>query len=318
MHAVLKEMYKIGIVPVVVLEDVNNAVSLAKALLDGGLPCAEVTFRTEAAKESLKAISTTYPEMLIGAGTVLTCAQVDNAMEAGAQFIVTPNVNPKIVTYCQKLGVPIVPGCSTASEIGIALELGIEVVKFFPAETAGGIDMIKSLSGPFPTMKFMPTGGIIAENLNSYLAVKSVLACGGSWMVKHDVITAGNFDKITEMTRDAITKMLDLHVMHVGINMPGAPEAVDLANEFNAKLGLPLDDRTGAVFVSSGIEICKQKFLGTHGHIALKVSNVDRAMYHYGRRGVEFDPNHVTYASDGSAKLAYFKNEMGGFAIHFI
>ena len=193
----------IGIVPVVVLDDAKDAVPLGNALCEGGLPCAEVTFRTAAAFDTIKAMKNNFPDMLVGAGTVLTPEQVDRALEAGASFIVSPGLNPRVVAHCLEVGVPIVPGTQTPSEMEQALEFGLEVVKFFPAEPAGGLKMIKAVAAPYTTLKFMPTGGINAQNVRDYLAYDRILACGGSWMVKKDLIAAGKFDEIRAMTAEA-------------------------------------------------------------------------------------------------------------------
>lgn len=192
------------IVPVVKLDDAKDAVPLAKALVEGGLPCAEVTFRTEAAAESIKKMLEAYPDMLVGAGTVLTTEQVDAAIEAGAKFIVSPGLNPKTVRYCQEKNIPILPGVATASEIEQALELGVETVKFFPAEVNGGLPAIKALSAPYHMMHFMPTGGVNPQNVKDYLAFDKVLACGGTWMVRDALINGGEFEKIKEMTKEAV------------------------------------------------------------------------------------------------------------------
>ena len=203
MNKVLEQIQEIGIVPVVVLDEVKDAEPLAQALCDGGLPCAEVTFRTAAAEESIRIMSEKFPQMLVGAGTVLTTEQVDRAVAAGAKFIVSPGLNPRIVKYCVDKGIPVTPGCSNASDIEQALEFGLDVVKFFPAEPAGGLNMIKALAAPYVGVKFMPTGGINAKNVKDYLAYNRILACGGSWMVKGDLIRSGNFEKITELVREA-------------------------------------------------------------------------------------------------------------------
>lgn len=204
MHEVLKKIQEIGIVPVVVLNDVKDAAPLAKALCDGGLPCAEVTFRTDAAEESIRIMSEQFPEMLVGAGTVLTTDQVDRAVAAGAKFIVSPGLNPRIVKYCVEKGILITPGCCNPSDIEQALENGLEVVKFFPAEAAGGLKMIKAMAAPYVGVKFMPTGGINQNNVKDYLAYDRIIACGGSWMVSSSLVDAGEFDKITELSKEAV------------------------------------------------------------------------------------------------------------------
>lgn len=204
MNAILEKIGEIGIVPVVVLDDAKDALPLAKALCEGGLPCAEVTFRTSAAAESIRLMSENFPDMLIGAGTVLTTEQVDRAVEAGARFIVSPGLNPRIVKYCVEKGIPITPGCCNPSDIEQALENGLDVVKFFPAEAAGGLTMIKAIAAPYVGVKFMPTGGINASNIRDYLAYDRIIACGGSWMVKGSLIKEGNFEKIKELTAEAV------------------------------------------------------------------------------------------------------------------
>ena len=203
MNQVIEQFGKIGIVPVVVIDDAKDAYSLGEALMEGGLPCAEVTFRTDAAKESIGIMSKEFPEMLVGAGTVLSISQVDQAMEAGAKFIVSPGINEKVVEYCVKNCIPITPGTCTPTNVETALSHGLEVVKFFPAEAAGGLNYIKSIAAPYTGVRFMPTGGINAENVRDYLAYNRILACGGSWMVKSDLIKAKDFKKIKELTRQA-------------------------------------------------------------------------------------------------------------------
>ena len=204
MNEVLEKIQKIGIVPVVVLDDAKDAAPLAKALCEGGLPCAEVTFRTAAAEESIRIMAKEFPEMLVGAGTVLTTEQVDRAVNAGAKFIVSPGLNPTVVKYCVDKGIPVTPGTSNPSDVEMAISLGLDVVKFFPAEQAGGINMIKAMAAPYTQMKFMPTGGINPQNVREYLAYDRIAACGGSWMVKNTMIENNEFDRIEELVKEAV------------------------------------------------------------------------------------------------------------------
>lgn len=192
------------ILPVVVLERAEDAVPLARALMEGGLPVAEVTFRTAAAAESLRRIRLEVPDMLLGAGTVLTGEQLDLAKASGAQFIVTPGFNPAIVAAAQALGLPIVPGINNPTGIEQAMSFGLEAVKFFPAEPSGGVPFLKALAGPYPAMRFVPTGGIGPANLANYLALPAVLACGGSWMVDAKLVREGRFDEISRLTAEAV------------------------------------------------------------------------------------------------------------------
>lgn len=204
MKTLEEQFYDYAVVPVVVLDDAEDAAPLAEALVKGGLPCAEVTFRTEAAEESIRIMSEKYPEMLVGAGTVLTTEQVDRAVATGAKFIVSPGFDPEIVDYCLEKKIPVFPGCISPSEVAQAVKRGLKVVKFFPAEQAGGLAMLKAMAAPYTMLKFMPTGGINTKNLKEYLGFSKILCCGGSWMVKGDMIKNKEFDKITEMTKEAV------------------------------------------------------------------------------------------------------------------
>ena len=203
MNEIFEKFYRIGIIPVVVLEDEKDAKPLGEALMAGGLPCAEVTFRTGAAQKTIETLRTTYPEMLVGAGTVLTVEQADRALAAGAQFIVSPGLNPEVVSYCIDQKVPVTPGTCTPSDIEVALSFGLDIVKFFPAEPSGGLSFIKAVAAPYVGLRFMPTGGINADNVREYLKYDRILACGGSWMVKKDLIQSGDFNKIKELTKQA-------------------------------------------------------------------------------------------------------------------
>ena len=205
MENIMVQIEKTGVIPVVVLNDVEYAEPLAQALCEGGLPCAEVTFRTAAAEESIRKMTDIYPNMLIGAGTVLTTEQVDRAVVAGAKFIVSPGFDPEVVDYCILKQIPVFPGCITPSEVAQAVKRGLKVVKFFPAAQVGGVSTIQALAAPYVGLKFMPTGGVNAKNLADYLQCKSIIACGGSWMVKSDLIKAGEFEKIKDMTKEAVS-----------------------------------------------------------------------------------------------------------------
>lgn len=210
MEALLKKISEIGIVPVVKIDNAEDALPLAEALKNGGLCCAEITFRTDAAEESIRRISKAYPEFLVGAGTVLTTTQADAAMEAGASFLVSPGLNPAVVRHCNEKGYPIIPGVCTPTEVEAAMALGLTNLKFFPAEAAGGVKFIKAISAPYSMVRFMPTGGISTENVASYLNLKNVIACGGSWMVPGDKITAGAFAEIEAMTKEAVQLLKEI------------------------------------------------------------------------------------------------------------
>lgn len=201
---IYEKIEKYKIVPVVVLRDVQNAVNLAKALIEGGLPVAEVTFRTEAAEESIRKIIKAFPDMLVGAGTITNTEQAKRALDAGAKFLVTPGFSRSVTEFAAEQDCPIFPGVCTPTELMMALEHRLSVVKFFPAAQYGGLNTIKALSGPFPQLRFMPTGGINAGNIREYLESPKVIACGGSWMVKDSLIQEGRFDEIERLTKEAV------------------------------------------------------------------------------------------------------------------
>lgn len=318
MVEVLEKISKMGIVPVIALDDAKDAAPLAKALCEGGLPCAEVTFRTAAAEESIRIMSSEYPEMLVGAGTVLTTEQVDHAVAAGAKFIVSPGLNPKIVRYCVEKGIPITPGCTNPSDIEQAIECGLEVVKFFPAEAAGGLNMIKSMAAPYTNMKFMPTGGISAKNLNSYLDFGKIIACGGSWMVKKEMVAAGDFEGITALTKEAVSTMLGLEVAHVGINAAEASEADSLASAMENMFGFAKKTGNSSVFAGTGMEIMKTPGKGSKGHIAIATNYMERAIFHLEMRGCKFDMDSAKRDDKGNIKAIYLEGEYGGFALHLV
>lgn len=316
MKTLSEQIYELGIVPVVKLDTPDDAIPLAKALLSGGLRCIEVTFRSDAAEESIRRISNEMPEMLTGAGTVLTAEQADRAVKAGAKFIVTPGFNPKVVHHCIDKGYPIFPGCNNPSDIDSALELGLTDLKFFPAEASGGLNMIKSLCGPFTTIRFIPTGGINEDNLNEYLAYNKIIACGGTWMVKETLIQAGKFDEIEALTRGAIQKMLGFELQHIGFNCENEEAALKEANKLCALFDLPLKVGNSSIFAGTEFEIMKKMYLGKNGHICMAVNSVDRAYAYLQSMGYEFNNDTIGYDDKGHKKVFYLKEEIGGFAIH--
>lgn len=318
MNEILKKIQAIGIVPVVKIDRVEDAVPLAKALCDGGLPCAEVTFRTDAAEGAIKAMTEAFPDMLVGAGTVLTIEQVDKAVNAGAKFIVSPGLNPKTVKYCVEKGIPITPGTTNPSDIEQAIELGLDVVKFFPAEAAGGLNMIKSMAAPYVNMMFMPTGGISAKNLISYLDFPKIIACGGSWMVSDTMINAGEFDKIRDLTKEAVELMLGFELAHVGINAADENEADSVAAKFENIFGFTKKVGNTSIFAGTAIEVMKTPYLGDKGHIAIKTNYLNRAINYLELNGFEFDKDTAKFDAKGKMVALYLKAQLGGFAVHIV
>lgn len=201
---ITERIQQIGIIPVVSIPKPEHALPLAEALLEGGLACAEITFRTAAAAEAIAQIRSRFPGILLGAGTVLTTEQADTAVNAGAGYIVSPGTNPAVVDYCLAKSVAIFPGVCTPTEVEMALAKGVDVLKFFPAEPMGGVKFLQAICAPYRNVRFIPTGGIDAKNIGQYLALPQVVACGGSWMVKPELFEAGDFTKVRELAADAV------------------------------------------------------------------------------------------------------------------
>jgi len=315
MNKIFEQLQMIGIIPVVVIEDAKNAAPLAQALCEGGLPCAEITFRTDAAEEAIQIMSEKFPKMLVGAGTVLTIEQASLAIKAGAKFIVSPGFNPKVVNYCIDRNIPIIPGTATPSDIEKAIEYGLDAVKFFPAETNGGIAAIKAMAAAYTKIKFVPTGGINPGNLNDYLSFPKILACGGSWMVPGDLIRAGQFDVIRDLTKNAVLLMLGFELKHIGINSNSAEEAGLTTQSFADIFGLKKTTGCSSSFAGTIMEAMNTNGYGDKGHIAIATNHVDRAMNYLESQNVEFISSSIK-RKDGIATLAYLKQEFGGFAVH--
>ncbi len=318
MQELLKQIEELGLVPVIKIERAQDAVPLAKALCDAGLPCAEVTFRTDAAAQAISEITTAFPDMLVGAGTVLTTEQADTAVKSGARFIVSPGLNPKVVKHCLDKGYPIIPGVATPSEIEQAMSISLNVVKFFPAENAGGLSMIKAMSAPYGNIRFIPTGGINASNLNAYLDFDKIVACGGSWMVKSDLIDSGDFDAVRSLTKQAIRQMLGFSLVHIGINFADNASAGCAADELKSIFGFEKSEGNVSYFASSGLELMKSKGPGTNGHIAIRTNYLNRAYSYLRRKGVKFNQDTAKYDDNGKLVFIYLENEIGGFAVHLV
>jgi len=317
MNKTLEKISELAIIPVVKIEKAENALPLGRALLDGDLPIAEITFRTSAAEEPIKTLTKELPELLVGAGTVLTVEQVKKAVSAGAKFIVSPGFNPKVVDYCIENNIPVTPGINNPTQIEMALERGIEVVKFFPAEASGGLSLLKSMSAPYSGIKFIPTGGINQNNLCSYLSSNKVLACGGSWMVKANLISSGNFDEITRLTREAISIMLGFEFAHLGINEKSEDKALTSANLLSYLFNFPLKEGMTSIFVGSTFEVIKSKYLGKHGHIAIATNDIHRAIAYLKKKDISVLPE-TAKEKDGKLKAIYIDQEISGFAIHLL
>ncbi len=314
----LKKLSLAGLVPVIKVKNAADAVPLCTALSKGGLPVAEITFRTDAAEEAIRLVHEALPEVLLGAGTVLTCEQADRAWAAGAGYIVSPGLNPVVVKHCIEKGYPVLPGCANPSDVEAAIALGLKTVKFFPAEALGGLKLIKAMSAPYGDMMFVPTGGISEKNLCEYLAFPKIAACGGSWMVPEDLINQGAWDKIETIARDAVQKMLGFSIIHIGMNNDNAEAAKAEAEKMSRLLGLPIERESEKGMFIGPVEMHKLQVRGAHGHIALGTLNVERAQWHLEQRGFTFDESTATFTPDGRKKFIYMNEEIAGFAFHLL
>jgi 2-dehydro-3-deoxyphosphogluconate aldolase/(4S)-4-hydroxy-2-oxoglutarate aldolase len=317
METIFERIADLGIVPVVKIMDADDAVNLGRALIEGGLPIAEITFRTDAAEEAIRKLHTELPGVLLGAGTVLTVKQVKKAVSAGAEFIVAPGFNPDVVDYCVENNIPVVPGVNSPTQIEMALKRNLRVLKFFPAEASGGLTMLKSMAAPYGDLKFIPTGGVNTENINTYLQSDKVLACGGTWMVKQELINSGKFKEIADITSEAVKNMLGFELMHIGINENNEEIALNSANEFASLLSLPVKDGNSSLFVGSEFEIMKNKFLGGHGHLAIGTNSINRAVAYFKRNGISI-LSETAKEKNGRMIAVYLDKEISGFAIHLL
>lgn len=317
MNEVLEKIGELGLVPVVKIERSEDALSLGKSLIDGDLPLAEITFRTTAAEMAIRTLTQELPELLVGAGTVLSVEQVKKAISAGAQFIVSPGFNPEVVDYCVDNRICVTPGLNTPTQIEMALERGLEVVKFFPAEASGGLEFLKAIAAPYSGIQFIPTGGINKENLCSYLSFNRVHACGGSWMVKTDLISQGRFDEITRLSREAVSTMLGFEFQHLGINEESKETALESATVLSNLFYFPLKEEIISFVVGPGLEVTKSRLPGKNGHIAVSTNDLYRAISYLKRKGVSILPE-TQEDLDGKLSAVHIGKEVSGFAIHLV
>ncbi|MCD6122793.1 MAG: bifunctional 4-hydroxy-2-oxoglutarate aldolase/2-dehydro-3-deoxy-phosphogluconate aldolase [Spirochaetales bacterium] len=317
MNKIMDRIGEIGVVPVVKIEDAKNALPLGKALLAGELPVAEITFRTGAAEESIKRLNKELPGLLVGAGTVLTVEQVKRARGAGAGFIVSPGFNPEVVDYCLENSIPVTPGINSPTQIEMALKRGIKVVKFFPAEASGGLPLLKAMSAPYGDLKFIPTGGINRDNILQYLNIEKVHACGGSWMVKANLISSGNFGEITRLAREAVSTVLGFSFAHLGINRPDREEALKTAEMLKRFFFMEEKEGNSSFFAGESFEITKSRFPGTHGHIAVAVNSIPRAVAYLKRKGISIIEE-TKKEKNGKIVAVYLDIDLAGFAVHLL
>jgi 2-dehydro-3-deoxyphosphogluconate aldolase / (4S)-4-hydroxy-2-oxoglutarate aldolase len=323
MNETLDRIGEIGIVPVIKIEGSGRAdiaakaLGLGRALVSGGIPVAEVTFRTAAAPDAIEAMASELPGLLVGAGTVTSVELARSAAAAGAEFVVCPAWDEAVVDFCLGRGIPVLPGTSGPDGVARGLAKGLEAVKFFPAEASGGVAMLDALAGPFASMRFVPTGGIDASNVGAYARRAQVLAVGGSWMVKGDLVEAGDWKGIERLCREAVLALHGFSFAHLGINRDGPEEAAEDAASFASLFGLAPKEGAGSIFMSDLVEIMKSPYLGEKGHIAIRCNSVERALAYLRGKGVGALADSVK-SDKGRIKSAYLELSIGGFAIHLL
>lgn len=317
MVEILNRLRDASVVPVVVLENAEDAVPTAKALLAGGIDVMEITFRTAAAADSIAAVSRECPDMLVGAGTVITLEQCRKAVDCGASFIVSPGYNDEVVAWCVENGTTITPGCVTPTEIMAAMSRGLKTVKFFPANVYGGLSAMKALSGPFPGLKFIPTGGVSGQNLGEYLSAPFIHAVGGSWLCTKTDISDHNFEKITALCTSARKTALGFELAHVGINAADEEQSLQICKELDKAFSLGVKQGNSSNFAGNAVEVMKTPYLGSCGHIAVRTNSIPRAIAELLKKGYAVDESTAKYAGEKMTAI-YLKNEFGGFAVHLL
>lgn len=318
MKDILYSLECTGILPVINIPSADIALNVADALRAGGINTIEVTLRSADSLDSIAKIKKEYPDMVVVAGTVLSTDTVDKALSSGADYIVCPCYDEEIVDYCISKDVLVVPGCSSGSEILDAVKKGLKVLKFFPAELSGGIDAIKLLSGQFPSVKFVPAGGINFNNLGTYLQDEKILACGGSYMATADQIKNGDFDGITAACKKAIDISLGFELAHVGVNNENEDTALKGAEKMGEIFRMPVKVGNSSIFTGTAVEFMKTMFYGAKGHIGYKTNSMSRALAYFKANNIEVLEESIRKDGNGKLVSAYLKDEICGFAVHIV
>ena len=314
----MTERFKMAaVVPVVVLDDAKDAVATAKALLAGSVDVMEITFRTAAAADSIKAVAESCPDMLVGAGTVITLEQCKKPSSAAQNSLLRRALTKRSSAGAVENGVAVTPGCVTPTEIMAAMKLGLNVVKFFPAGVYGGLSAMKALSGPFGGIKFIPTGGVNTQNIGEFIAAPFIHAVGGSWVCPKADIASGNFEKITELCKQARSAALGFEVAHIGVNCENGEDSLAVCKKLDEAFALGVKEGNSSNFASNGIEVMKSMYLGKNGHIAIRTNSVPLAVAELEKKGFVCDMETAKYKGERMIAV-YLKDEFGGFAVHLL
>ncbi len=316
MASVLEQISEYGIVPLVTLDDPNDAEPLAKALCEGGIPIAEVTFRTAAGGEGIRRMAKAFPNMLVGAGTVHDIDHAKETLDNGGKFVITPGFNAKVVDWCLKNGLEVCPGTVTPADLEQALDFGLKVVKFFPAGAYGGVNTLKALAGPYAMLKFVPTGGVNLDNLTDFLDLKNVAAAGGSFVPPGKMLKEKNWQGIVDTCHQIMSKVFDFSVGHVGINAGNDDNARKVGQAFSSIFSTPTRETDLAIFTGEIAEVMKKPFYGKNGHICVDTRDLPRALAMFRRNGVGYEERDVGTDENGNpVVLTFLKEELGDFAI---
>lgn len=308
---------ELGVLPVINIPKPELAVPLAEALIRGGIDAMEVTLRSDIALASLERIHAAHPEMLLCAGTVRAPAQAREAVAAGARCIVAPGMRADVAEVCAGLEVPYMAACVTGTEIETALDFGMNLVKFFPAEPMGGAAALKLLAGPYPQVRFVPTGGITMDNLGEYLSLKSVAACGGSFMAPADMVLREDWEGIAARCRRCMDVSLGFELLHVGINHDDARSAMETADRLKALFRQKTERDGGkSVFGGPGVECMKMPYFWEKGHIAYATRSAERALAYFRRNGIPVMEETLKRNASGRLEFFYLQEQIGGFAVH--
>lgn len=318
MSTVMDRIYQTGFVPVVALNDAEKAVGLAGALEKGGIPIIEVTYRTAQASECIRAIRRERPDVLVGAGTILTVAQVQEAVECGAMFIVSPGLDDSVVSYCISHDIPVVPGVSNPSEIQRAAAYGLKVLKLFPSGPIGGLSAVNFMAAPFPGIRFLPAGGVLMDNLGEYLANEYVFACAGGFVARANLIEAESWEEITRLCRLAVREIMGFEFAHLGMNCNTRENAAECADFFAEYFDQGKKEGNSSVFIDGRIELMKKPFHGENGHIGFYTNSVERALHYLEHRGCSIRRETIRYDKKGNMQSVYLQNEVNGFAVHIV
>lgn len=316
MANVFEQIAQYGIVPLVTLDDPNDAIALGNALVEGGIPVAEVTFRTEAGGKAIELMAKHVPNLIVGAGTVHDVEHAKITVDNGGKFIITPGFNREVVKWCVDNNVPVCPGTVVPSDIEEAMSFGLKLVKFFPAEAYGGIDTLKALYGPFASIKFVPTGGVGLHNLTDYLNLPNVAAVGGSFVPPPKLVKEKDWAGVVATCKQIMNKVYDFTVGHVGINAQTAENAKAINDELANLFDVSYTETDIGYFTGQLAEILKVPFVGTHGHICVDTRDLPRAIALMERKGVKLNKDLTFYDKNGKMLTAYLEKEVGGFALH--